>query len=940
MNQKLKYIILLALAPFAVKAQPGNPILPLDPAVRTGKLPNGFTYYIRHNEEPKNRVVMYLVNKAGSILEDDDQQGLAHFMEHMSFNGTKHFPKNELVDYLQKSGVRFGADLNAYTSFDETVYQLPIPSDKPELLAGGLRIMRDWAQNATLDPVEIDKERGVVLEEKRLGKGAMERMRRQYWSVLLNNSRYAARMPIGIDTVLNNFKPQTIRRFYEEWYRPDLQALVIVGDINVDQLEHAVNQQFADLKNPEKERRRSAYTIALDGKNSFVAVTDREMTATVAQVLIKHPGQELKTTGDYRKNIIQDLFNQMLSERYAELSRKADAPFIQGGAGISGFMGGLDIYGATVVAKPGELEKGLKAVWRETERVKCFGFTATELQRAKQSALSRIEAALKEQDKTNSADYVKEYQAYFLKSIAAPGISTEYQLTKEDLPGITLIEVNNLAKAWITNTNRDVLIMAPEKDKVAIPAELTVNNWLKAVSAEKLEPYQDEVSAKPLLATDPVPGKITGESVDKELNTITLTLSNGLKVVLKPTSFKNNEILFSAFAPGGTSLSSDADFQSAANAAVIIPESGAGNYTPGQLDKFLEGKLLKIKIYIAENYSGITGSTTPADLETALQMTYAYFTEPRKDTAIFKGIIKRSAASLVNRGSDPGSVFSDTVSAVLGGHSSRRTGPTLEKLQQVDLDKAYAIYKARFGNPADFTFTFAGNFDVSAIKPLLEKYLGSIPSINKHETIRDLNIHIPEGHLEKNVYKGTEPKSTALLVFSGKFSYSPEEKVQMDALKEVLEIRLLERLREDESGVYSPSVFENVTKFPRERYGFYIQFGCAPHNADKLIVSALDEVKKLRTDGPTQTNVDKWRAEEKTLMETELKTNSFWLKYLSETLQNQESPGQVKNYPALLDQVTPASIKEMAIKYLSGDNFVKLELLPEESPKKQIIPIN
>src|ERR1700743_1719336 len=314
-------------------------VLPWDPAVRTGKLRSGYTYYIRHNEEPKHRVLLYLVNKAGSVLEDEDQRGLAHFMEHMSFNGTRHFPHNALVDYLQKSGIRFGADLNAYTSFDETVYQLPIPSDKPELLKGGIEIMRDWAQNATLDPVEIDKERGVVLEEKRLGKGAGERMQRQYSPLILNNSRYADRIPIGVDAVLNNFRPETIRRFYRDWYRPDLQALVIVGDINADSLERVVKATFSNLKNPIHEKVRTKYTVPLNGKNQFVAVTDKEMTSTVAEVIIKHPLPPLRTAADYRKAIMQNLFNQMLEERYAELSRKADPPFVQGSGGISGFMG-------------------------------------------------------------------------------------------------------------------------------------------------------------------------------------------------------------------------------------------------------------------------------------------------------------------------------------------------------------------------------------------------------------------------------------------------------------------------------------------------------------------------------------------------------------------------------------------------------------------------
>jgi len=928
---KIKILTLLAALPLASVAQhqKADPVLPLDPVVRTGKLPNGFTYYIRHNEEPKHRVLLYLVNKAGSVLEDEDQRGLAHFMEHMSFNGTKHFPHNDLVDYLQKAGVRFGADLNAYTSFDETVYQLPIPSDNPELLKGGIEIMRDWAQEATLDPTEINKERGVVLEEKRLGKGAQERMRRAYWPILLNNSRYGERIPIGLDTVLDNFKRPQIYRFYHDWYRPDLQALIIVGDVNADSLVKVIKATFGDLRKPEHERPRTKYTVPLTGKNQFIAVTDKEMPATVAEVIIKHQQPPLKTATDYRNAIIQGLFNQMLAARYAELSRKADVPFIRGGAEISPLIGGLDNYGASIVAKSGELEQGFKAVWRETERVKRFGFTATELERAKEAYLNNIENGLKEKDKTNSQSYVKEYQEYFLQGVTAPGIAVEYKLTKDDLPGISLAEVNALTGIYIKNTNRDILIMAPDKDKNSLPDETSVNGWMKAVETESLKPYSDNVSNKPLFTTTPVSGKILSEQQDKELHTITFTLSNGVKVILKPTTFKNDEIIFNGFASGGTSLYNDADYQSAANAGTVIPAGGAGNYSADQLDKYLEGKELSVSPYINERFEGIRGSSTNRDLETALQLVYAYFTQPRKDAVIFNGIIVKSKASLLNRSDDPSSVFSDTVSAIIGNYNIRRTGPTLEKISAINLDKAYQIYKERFADASGFSFVFTGSIDTTVIKPLLEKYLGSLPATESHEMARDLDIHAPGGKIDKNVYKGSEPKSTVILDFSGKFDYSSENKVKLDALKECLEIRLLQRLREDESGVYSPGVFANSAKLPQPHYSFVVQFGCAPQNVNKLIASTLDEISKLKASGPSQENVDKWRVEEKTSMAIQMQNNGFWLNYISSQLQSGDFLGEVNSYNAQLDKITAAAIKEMAEQYLSGDNYIRLVLLPE-----------
>lgn len=905
--------------------------IPMDPDVRIGKLPNGFTYYIRHNEQPKKRVVMYLANEVGSVLEDDDQQGLAHFMEHMNFNGLKHYPHNELVDYLQKNGVRFGADINAYTSFDETVFQLPLPTDDPDVLNNGFQILRDWAQDALLDSTEIDKERGVVLEEKRLGKGATERMRRQYWPIILNNSRYAVRIPIGQDSVLEYFKPATIRRFYNDWYRPDLQAIIVVGDINVDQIEKNIKAKFGDLKNPGNERLRPKYTVPLTGKNQFIAVTDKEQTSTTLEVLIKQPEQPVQTTADFRENLVKVLYNAMMSERFAEILRQASPPFLKGDAGISNFMGGLADFDASVVAKPGELETGFKAVWREIERAKRFGFTSTEMERMKQQILNNVQTRLKEENKTSSETYVKAYLQSFLHNTPSPGIDYESVLIKQDLAGISLNDINLLAKNEVRDTNRDILIMAPEKDKAILPNEATVNNWLKEIDNETLLPYEDKTSSRPLLVITPVAGKIVTEQQNKELNITTITLSNGVKVLLKPTDFKNDQIMFSAFAPGGTSTYSDADYQSAANASVIIAASGVGNYNAGELSKFIQDKQVSVKPYITDRYEGINGSSTTKDLETALQLVYALFTEPRKDTTLFKGIISRTKSNLVNRANDPISVFNDTVSAILSNYNVRRTGPTLQKLEQIDLDKAFAVYKERFADAANFTFTFVGSIDTNTIKPLLEKYLGSLPATNKHEQAKYLGIHPPAGKVEKTVYKGTEPKASVILVFSGTYDYSPQNNIKFEALKETLEIRLLERLREDESGVYSPGVTLGTTKYPKQWYSFEIHFGCAPQNVDKLIASAFEEVSKLRNDGPLQENVDKWRAEDKASMQTESKTNIFWLKYLNAQLENQEPLTQLNDHERVVSMVTPDNLKTLAKHYLSEKNNIRLVLLPEKN---------
>ncbi|MEJ6982484.1 insulinase family protein [Pedobacter sp. P351] len=916
-------------APVTSKAAKAE-ILPLDTAIKTGKLKNGFTYYIRRNTEPKNRAQLYLAVKVGSILENDDQRGLAHFMEHMSFNGTKNFPKNELVNYLQKSGVRFGADLNAYTSFDETVYQLPIPTDDPELFKNGMQIMRDWAQDASLDLSEIEKERGVVLEEKRLGKGAGERMQNKYLPMMLNNSRYSNRLPIGTEEVLKGFKPATLKQFYNDWYRPDLQALIVVGDINVKEVEQMIIAKFSDLAKPSNPRPRTEYSIPLLNKNQFIAVTDKEFPYTVVQILIKHPETKLKTTTDLRNGNIRSLYNQMMGARFSELMKQANPPFLQAGSSIGSFLAGLDVASAVVYAKPGELEKGLKAVLAETERVKLYGFTQTELDRAKQSYLTSMEASFKEKDKTSSETYVDEYVRLFLDGEASPGIQYEYNFAKDVIPGITLGEINALAKKYLVDKNRDVLIMAPEKDAASLPTEATVNKWLSEAKNDKLTAYVDQVSDKPLLEVKPKAGKVISEKNIKEIGVSELTLSNGIKVILKPTDFKNDEINFNAFSPGGTSLYSDADYQSAAFASTIVARGGVGEFNSIQLPKFLSGKRASVSPYISERTEGINGFAAPKDLETALQLTYLYFTAPRKDAEMFQSMISQQRGALANRSSDPNSVFADTISAVLGNYNIRRTGPTLEKLEQINLDRAFEIYKDRFADASDFTFTFVGSFKIEEIKPLLEQYLGSLPSKTRTEAARDLGIVPPAGKISKVVYKGQEPKATVRLIFSGDYIYNEDTNNQLDALGEVLQIKLIERLREEESGVYSPGARMSYSKSPRNRYSFTVSFGSAPENVDKLVSATLDEINKVKANGAQAGDIEKFIAEERRSTETQLKQNGFWLGYLSSQYQNNESPVQVLTYLDSLKKITPAGLKDIANKYLSGNNLIKFVLLPEK----------
>jgi len=902
--------------------------LPMDDGVTQGRLENGLAYYIRHNAEPKDRVVMYLATKVGSILETDDELGLAHFLEHMQFNGTKNFPKHELVDYLQKAGVRFGSDLNAYTSFDETVYQLPIPSDDPELLKNGLQVLRDWAQDALLSDDEIDKERGVVLNEMLGGRGAEQRMRDQYLPMILNQSRYAKRLPIGTKESIEGFGYETLRNFHHKWYRPDLQALIIVGDIDVSEMEAQIKTLFSDLKNPEQEAARNEYEIPLTGKNQFLAVTDPEMPQTVVQVVVKHPEAKVKTVADYRTQLAKSLFNQMAGARFAELTRQSDPPFIQGGGSIGGFLRGLDAFTMYVVAKPGEIQRGFESVVTEFERIRRHGFTETELERAKNNFLTGLESAYAERDKRKSESYVDSYLNHFLEGESALSNENRYRLGKQLMATISVEDVNALGKQYYVDSNRDILILAPDKDKGNLPDETAVNSWLAAIKGTDIAPYDDNMQDVPLLETPPQAGTVEKRVEKPELGVTELKLSNGVRVVLKPTDFKNDEIDITAFSPGGTSLYSDTDFLSAAYAATVVNGSGLGPYNATQLTKYLSGKNVSVQPYISERTEGFRASSGKKDLQTAFELIYAYVAVPRLDPDVFHGYMKRIKASLANRSDDPDAVFADTINAVLYNNNIRRTSMTVEQVDQIDPQRAYDIFKDRFADASDFTFTVVGSFTEAEIMPIILQYLGGLPNTGRKEEAPDLGIYPPEKGLERTVFRGKEQKSSVRMYYFGDYDYSEDENMQLDALESILNIKLIERLREAESGVYGVSARASYAKYPRYRYSFSVAYGTSPEKVEPLMASAIDEINKIKQNGPEQVDIDKFVSEQKRVLEVQLRENGFWLGHLSGSYQNNEDPAYILNYVDELRNVTAESVKAVANKYLVEDRLFKFVLMP------------
>jgi zinc protease len=931
--RKITPFLLLFAVSVQIFAQKLNIPIPNNPAVKVGTLKNGLKYYILKNSEPKNRMELRLVVNAGSVLETDAQQGLAHFMEHMNFNGTTNFPKNELVNFLQKSGMKFGADLNASTSFDETIYQLQVPTDSAKLFERAFQILADWSHNATLDTTEINKERGIILEEERArGKNAQSRIQQKLFPILFNNSRYANRIPIGKVDILKTFKSEEMVKFYKDWYRTDLISVVAVGDFDPEQVENLIKEKFSSMKKAKKAPKRTKYEIPASAGTQTFQILDKEMPQSVFQMFARLPREKTTTQNDYRTDIAENLYNQMIGTRLQEATKKPNAPFAYAVMGYSPFLGGLDVFQTIVLPKNAEgMEAAIKAIMDEQERLKRFGFTKGELERAKKEYFVGVEKGFKEKDKTKSANFVNGLVQNYLQGTSYTDADFRYEFTKTNLEGITLEEVNAITNKIMKEENRVGILVGSEKDKEKLPNEAKLKELVFYKNPD-LKPYEDEAVLTPILEKIPEGTKVVSEKKIEEVGVTELIFGNGVKVALKPTTFKNDQIVFSASSKGGTSLYSDEDYYSAELATTVTSQGGVSKLSDSQLDKALAGKVANVYTYISELTEGVGGSTTPKDLETTLQLMYAYVTQPRRDDEVVKSFLKNEKELIANslKTLTPEKVFSDSVSTTLYQKNFRRLPTKPEDIDKVNINRASEIYKERFSDFSDFTFVFVGNFEVEKIKPLLEKYIGGLPSTKRQESYKDLNISKVKGKVEKIVYKGLEDKASVNLQFNGNFGYTEEELVNLDALAEVLDIKLTEKLREEAGGVYSPSIRSSYDKLPKATYNLTIAFGCSPANIDKLIKITLDEIEKIKTNGPEKIDVEKVIAEEKRSVELQLKENGFWNSYLLDQYSDGEDLNYINRYnKELIDKISIESIKKAANQFCA-ENFAKFVLLPEK----------
>jgi zinc protease len=904
--------------------------MPIEAAVRSGRLDNGLTFYVRQNTRPEHRAVLRLVVNAGSVLEDEDQLGLAHFLEHMAFNGTESFEKQEIIDYLERIGMQFGADINAYTSFDETVYMLEVPTDSADMLDTGLRILEEWAHAITLDSLEVDKERGVVLEEWRLGQGAGARIRDQQFPVLFQGSLYAERLPIGDPEVLENFELESLERFYRDWYRPDLMAVIAVGDFDPDRMVQSIRDKFSRIPGPQSPRPRPDFEVPSHEETLISSVSDPELTVANVSVVWKLPLGPQGTHADYRRGLVERTYNSMLNFRFFEITQGSEnPPFLFAGSGKGSFVRGSDAYQLRAAVSEDEIESGFERLLLEAERVDRFGFTQGELDRQKADMLRGYERAWQERDNTESSAYAAEYGRAFLEGEAIPGIDYEYALARRYLPGIELEEVNGLGRAWIADSNRVVLSAVPEKPGVTVPTDAQLLAVFAAASSASIAPWAASESDLPLLAELPTPGTIVAESRHEAVDVTEWQLSNGVRVLLKPTDFKADQVLLSGWSPGGTSLAPLDTFASATWASSIVGASGAGEFSAVDIQKQLAGKAVSVSPFIGELSEGYSGSASPRDLETMLQLVTLYAVSPRRDETAFRSLMTRVGSVIENRGTSPEAVWSDTLSVTLAQGHVRRLPPSREQLEQVDLDDALAFYRDRFADFSDFTFYLVGAFDVEEIRPLVELYLASLPSTNRKESWVDVGVRPPAGIVLRTVHKGQEPKAQTAIVFTGPFDYDRPNRLLVGATTDVLDIMLREVLREEMGGTYGASVSATPTRIPVERYGVRISYGVEPERLDELTTATFAVIDSLSTHGASADNLAKVQETRRRSRETNLEENGFWLAAISSYDRDGEPLEDILELEPLLDGLTTDGIGEAARRWLDPERYVQVSLLPE-----------
>ncbi len=923
-------ITLIFMAPFLVTANGTSEKIPLDPHVRTGTLENGLSYYVQKNSMPEERAYLRLVVNAGSTQEDEDQLGMAHLLEHMAFNGTRNYQKNDLVKYLQGIGMQFGPDINAHTSFDETVYKLMIPLDKPENLTTGMEILEEWAFHMNLTDEDIEDERGIILEERRTGLGASRRMMDAAYPDIMYNSLYAERLPIGTEESIKNSTPEAIRRFYRDWYRPDLMAIVAVGDFDPDSVVQMIKTQFSPYKNPAVPRERKEAEVPYHSETIYSIQQDPESTWTAAIIFNKFPRETVRTVEDYRKEIIREIYIRIFNNRLTELLDQPEPPYTYAYVDFTSLTRSTDFHTMTVLSADDNLYEAYETVLTEEKKLKDHGITQSELDRAVKELTSEFKTVFDNRNNIDSAEIVSWYVNRFLNRDPAPGIAYQWDIFNRYVPEITTDQIMEEASQWLTGENRVVYTMAPERrglDPID-PIELSRINVL--VSHKETAPPQDLQISENLLDQMPAPGEILEKDHFEGPDVYEWTLANGARVVLKQTDFKENEILFSALAPGGLSLVDDEDYISADFADDAVVQGGAGNHSKRDLEKILAGANISLEPDINDLTSGFNGSSTREDLEKMLQLTYLYFMEPRIDETLWLSYKTRVQNNLANRDSNPMNRYSDLITSVLYQDDFRHQPLTAETLDKVDLNEAFTFYRQVFNNASGYTFFFTGSISPEELEPYIEAYIASLPGGGTERSWIDRGARHPQGVIKESLKAGKEPLSYVTLIYTGLWEWSDRETEVFQALSDSLDIILNEKLREQAAGTYSPGVGAYPSKIPFEDYAFLISFSCDPERVDELVSLVRDILNDLKKNPPEKRITEDVAKSRWVYLEEQMQKNSFWLSRLKRNYLLEMPRESITPRDYLSGYYTPEIFQDRIIKYLKSENSMEILLFPEE----------
>jgi len=933
--KKLVFTLSLIIAAMALPAQEAPEKLPMDPEVRYGKLDNGLTYYIRHNEQPKQRAEFHIAQAVGAILEEDHQNGLAHFLEHMAFNGTQHFPGKGIINYFESVGVNFGGNINAYTSIDETVYRLSdVPTYRAGIVDSALLVMHDWSCGLLLLDEEIDAERGVILEEWRTGRTARRRIWKEMNAKMYPGTQYAKRDVIGDTAVINNFAYQALRDYYHKWYGPDNQAIIVVGDINVDSIEAKIKALWADVPRRANYGERPIYTVNHNDKPLVVIVTDKE--AEGSRVTMEYKFDQLPeamqgTAQEYMLNLVRELACDMLNNRFSELSQDPKASFTGAGCQYGEAAKKMDAFYGVVIPKEGRETEAFNDLLFQLEKMHRYGFTNAELERVKSEKMNSMEKYYNERNTRRNITLARECIRHFEDGESMPGAQWEYDFVQAVLPLVSLETVNNVAKALI-HANPTIAISGPEKEGVNIPSEETILAAIAGQSDLAIEAPVEEVIDTELVKKAPHKGKIKSFRENEEIEATEWILSNGIKVVFHPTDFKADEILMQAFSKGGLSQVKTEDLPSAEVATSLIEMSGIGRFSATQLEKALTGKTVSVSAEISENVERMHGSSSIKDLETMLQLTYLYFTAPRRDEKAYETFMGLMRNQLANRDKNPKIAFSDSVQMMSTNHSPRTILFNNEMLDRVSLDKALAVYKARFANPADFTFVFVGNINPKdpKVQELVCTWLGGMKTKKcKHEEVIDHHITVTMGQ-QKNYFSRAMETTTAsnrIQYTSYDIPFTMANDLNMEMIGRILSTRYLESIREREGGSYGVGTYGYVMGLPSPRAGLLMQFDTDPKKQERLMEIIHEEVQTIIANGPLANDLQKEKESMLKDFQEDLEKNTYWRQSLY--MYYMYGHNNIRDYKAAVEAITAETVQETLRKLVSAGNVFEVVMFPE-----------